>query len=172
MAATARNRAAARRRRLLLAGILAVVGLVLLVLGLTVARGTVAGIEVALAILLLLASYARNEVEARYLVNLMILLVAERRGEGGGRIVLIGTGVALDVGTKRKPALVLPLPVDKLGWNEQVARFFAAEDFAITDKTVLITGTASLPAARALVRSGWSIVEHVRYEGAPAYALQ
>jgi hypothetical protein len=68
--------------------------------------------------LLLLASYARNEIEARYLVNLLSLLVAERRGEPGGRIVLIGTGVALDIGTKRRPELLLPLPVDRFGWNE------------------------------------------------------
>lgn len=65
MAATGRNRAAARRRRLLLSGILAVVGLVLLVLGFTAANGTTAGIEVALAILLLLASYAVQYVARR-----------------------------------------------------------------------------------------------------------
>ena len=65
MAAKGRDRGAARRRRLLLSGIFAVVGLVLLVLGLTVARGTVAGIEVALAILLLLASYAAQYVARR-----------------------------------------------------------------------------------------------------------
>src|SRR4029079_12433524 len=103
---------------------------------------------------------------ARYLVNLMNLLVAERRGVGGGRIVLVGTGVALDVGSKRKPELLLPLPVDRLGWNGDTERFFAAPEFAIADKTVLITGTAGMPAARALTRGGWSVVEHVRYEGA------
>lgn len=65
MAATGRDRAAARRRRLLLSGILAVVGLALLVLGLTVANGTTAGIEVALSILLLLASYAVQYVARR-----------------------------------------------------------------------------------------------------------
>jgi uncharacterized membrane protein YiaA len=62
-----RGRAAVRRRRLLGAGILAVVGLVLLLVGLTVADGTLAGVEVVLAILLLVASYlvqhlARREV--------------------------------------------------------------------------------------------------------------
>ena len=120
--------------------------------------------------LLLLASYARNEIEARYLVNLLSLLVAERRGEAGGRIVLIGTGVALDIGTTRRHELLLPLPVDRLGWNEASARFFAASEFAITDKTVLVAGGTTLPAARALARNGWSVIEHVRYEGGPAYA--
>lgn len=58
MKVTERDRTTVRRNGLLLSGILAVIGLVLLVLGLTVARGTVAGIEVALAIVLLLGSYA------------------------------------------------------------------------------------------------------------------
>ncbi|MET8837694.1 hypothetical protein ABZV78_27780 [Micromonospora sp. NPDC004540] len=52
------GRSTARRNRLLLAGLLAVVGLILLLLGLTVANGAVAGVEVALALLLLIASYA------------------------------------------------------------------------------------------------------------------
>ncbi|MEU5942853.1 hypothetical protein ABZ807_27645 [Micromonospora sp. NPDC047548] len=52
------ERGVVRRRRLLGAGILAVIGLALLALGLTVATGVLAGIEVVLAIVLLVASYA------------------------------------------------------------------------------------------------------------------
>ncbi|TDC83790.1 hypothetical protein E1193_07640 [Micromonospora sp. KC606] len=61
----AQDRAAARRRRLLWAGILALVGLVLLVLGFTVADGPIAGLEVALAIALLVTSYAVQRVARR-----------------------------------------------------------------------------------------------------------
>ncbi|RKN41507.1 hypothetical protein [Micromonospora endolithica] len=56
MAAEDRNRTPARRW-LLWSGILALAGLVLLVVGLTVADGVAAWIEVTLAIVLLLASY-------------------------------------------------------------------------------------------------------------------
>ncbi|WP_231925063.1 MULTISPECIES: hypothetical protein [Micromonospora] len=59
------ERAAARRRRMLAAGILAVLGLALLGLGLTVADGVLAGVEVVLAIVLLLASYALQYVARR-----------------------------------------------------------------------------------------------------------
>ncbi|MEU8072763.1 MULTISPECIES: hypothetical protein [unclassified Micromonospora] len=59
------QRSARRRNRLLLAGLLAVVGLILLLLGLTVANGTIAGVEVALALLLLVASYAIQRVARR-----------------------------------------------------------------------------------------------------------
>ncbi|MGW5669501.1 hypothetical protein [Micromonospora sp. NPDC003776] len=67
VAENGRARAAVRRRRLLWAGVLAVVGLALLLVGLIVARGTLAWIEVALALILLVASYivqrmARREI--------------------------------------------------------------------------------------------------------------
>jgi hypothetical protein len=50
---------------LLWAGVLAVVGLALLLLGLIVANGTLAWVEVALAIVLLVASYALQRVARR-----------------------------------------------------------------------------------------------------------
>ncbi|MFE9959670.1 hypothetical protein [Micromonospora sp. NPDC005299] len=59
------ERSTARRKRLLLAGLLAVVGLILLLLGLTVANGAVAGVEVVLALLLLIGSYAIQYVARR-----------------------------------------------------------------------------------------------------------
>ncbi|MGW4499012.1 hypothetical protein ACWENR_10415 [Micromonospora sp. NPDC004336] len=58
MAPSDQDRAATRRRRLLWSGILAVAGLALLLVGLTIADGTAAWIEVAAAIALLVASYA------------------------------------------------------------------------------------------------------------------
>ncbi|MEU4483087.1 hypothetical protein AB0F68_34295 [Micromonospora sp. NPDC023966] len=58
MGAGGKDRSTGRRNRLLLAGLLAVVGLILLLLGLTVANGAVAGVEVVLALLLLIGSYA------------------------------------------------------------------------------------------------------------------
>ncbi|MFI2649888.1 hypothetical protein [Micromonospora fulviviridis] len=65
MDAGGRDRSRARRNRLLLAGLLAVVGLILLLLALTVANGAVAGVEVVLALLLLVASYAIQHVARR-----------------------------------------------------------------------------------------------------------
>ena len=48
---------ATRRRRQLWAGVLALIGLVLLIIGVTVADGVAAWIEVVVAILLLVTSY-------------------------------------------------------------------------------------------------------------------
>ncbi|AXO34368.1 hypothetical protein [Micromonospora sp. B006] len=65
MGADDAQRSARRRNRLLLAGLLAVVGIILLLLGLTVATGTVAGVEVVLALLLLVSSYAIQRLARR-----------------------------------------------------------------------------------------------------------
>lgn len=65
MAANDADRAAARRRRLLWSGVLALVGLLLLVVGLTIADGATAWIEVTAAILLLVVSYALQYVARR-----------------------------------------------------------------------------------------------------------
>ncbi|MET8121504.1 hypothetical protein [Micromonospora sp. NPDC005189] len=65
MAANEANRAATRRRRQLWAGVLALVGLVLLIIGLTVADGVAAWVEVVVAILLLVTSYAVQRIARR-----------------------------------------------------------------------------------------------------------
>ncbi|MEU7590505.1 hypothetical protein AB0A95_29975 [Micromonospora sp. NPDC049230] len=57
MATNEANRTATRRRRQLWAGVLALVGLVLLIIGVTVADGVAAWVEVVVAILLLVTSY-------------------------------------------------------------------------------------------------------------------
>lgn len=65
MSADDAQQTARRRNRMLLAGLLAVAGLILLLLGLTVATGTVAGVEVVLALLLLVSSYAIQRLARR-----------------------------------------------------------------------------------------------------------
>ncbi|MFI6783170.1 hypothetical protein [Micromonospora sp. NPDC050276] len=65
MATNEASRAATRRRRQLWAGVLALVGLVLLIIGLTVADGIAAWIEVVVAILLLVTSYVVQHLARR-----------------------------------------------------------------------------------------------------------
>jgi len=65
VAANQANRAATRRRRQLWAGVLALVGLVLLVIGLTVADGVAAWIEVLVAVVLLVTSYVVQHLARR-----------------------------------------------------------------------------------------------------------
>lgn len=65
MARNEANRVATRRRRQLWAGVLALVGLVLLVVGLTAADGVAAWVEVLAAVLLLVASYVVQHLARR-----------------------------------------------------------------------------------------------------------
>lgn len=65
MSDSGQDPASVRRRRLLWAGVLAVVGLALLLLGLTVASGTLAGVEVVLALILLVLSYVVQRMARR-----------------------------------------------------------------------------------------------------------
>jgi hypothetical protein len=65
MAGGGREHGARRRRGLLWAGILAVAGLVLLAVGLTVANGALAWLEAAVALVLLVASYAVQRLARR-----------------------------------------------------------------------------------------------------------
>ncbi|MEK8105214.1 hypothetical protein NKG94_08515 [Micromonospora sp. M12] len=65
MARNEANRAVTRRRRQLWAGVLALVGLVLLVIGLTVADGVAAWVEVLVAVLLLVASHVMQHLARR-----------------------------------------------------------------------------------------------------------
>lgn len=117
--------------------------------------------------LLELAAKTHGEVEARYLVNALKLIAQQKKVEGG-ELLTAGAAVAW-----RTPAakLILPLPVDYLTWNTDLAAFFNRPSLRAADKLVLIGGEASMLAQRALTERGWSLQLRAPYEGAPAYAM-
>jgi hypothetical protein len=117
--------------------------------------------------LLELAAKTHGEVEARYLVNALKLIAQQPEAEGG-ELLTAGAAVAW-----RTPAgkLILPLPVDYLTWNTDLAAFFNRPSLHAADKLVLIGGEASMLAQRALTGRGWSLQLRAPYEGAPAYAM-
>ncbi|HTI96302.1 MAG TPA: hypothetical protein VL425_07305 [Rudaea sp.] len=116
--------------------------------------------------LLELAAKTHGEVEARYLVN-ALKLIAQQPDVEGGELLTAGAAVAW-----RTPAgkLILPLPVDYLTWNTDLAAFFNRPSLLATNKLVLIGGEASMLAQRALTERGWGIQLRAPYDGAPAYA--
>jgi len=118
--------------------------------------------------LLELGMTAAADLEARFLVN-ALRLVHARLGAGAekGRLVPIGAGLAV---VTSDGALVLPLPVDRLSWTDEVRGFFDRPEFRVRDRTVLIGGDASLAARRALTARGWSIVASAWHGDAPPYA--
>jgi hypothetical protein len=117
--------------------------------------------------LLELAAKTHGEVEARYLVNALKLIVQQPDAEGG-ELLTAGAAVAW-----RTPAgkLIFPLPVDYLSWNTDLAAFFNRPSLRAVNKLVLIGGEASMLAQRALTERGWGLQLRATYEGSPAYAM-
>jgi len=120
--------------------------------------------------LLVLAAHARNEFEASYLTDAMRMLQTVPLDDRPARLVLIGTGVALERGSGEARSLVLPLPIDRLQWTSAAQAYFEQPEFGVVDKTLLLAGGAELPALQVLTRRGWQVDEFVAYPRSPPYA--
>lgn len=120
-------------------------------------------------VLLEIALMAQNEVEARFMVNALALLHAHLGDRAiGGRIVGIGALLAYDSADGER---VFPLPFDLLSWTPDTARWFAQPGlWDHPNRSLLVSGAASMNAQRALSRDGWNLFLHRRFEGSPEYA--
>ena len=116
--------------------------------------------------LLELAASTRGETEARYLVDALKMLEREPDAHGG-ELLIASAAVAWRT---HDAHVLLPLPVDYLSWNAQLAQFFDQAAFDARDKRALIAGDASLLAQRQLTQRGWSLNPRAPFDGAPAYA--
>ena len=117
--------------------------------------------------LLELAIGARSELEARFIVNALRMLVADPQRRTGGAFAPVGAGLSW-----RLPdgSLVVPLPVDHLSWTDEIAEFFDRSEFRIDRKSVLIAGTASEITRHELGERGWNLQMQLRWPGSPPYA--
>lgn len=103
-----------------------------------------------------LAAGVEREAEARFVVDLLHLLVAARP-RFPTRFEAVGEALVLRDGKER---LWLALPVDLLQWTPKTAAFFAAPGFtAIADRRLLLAREASPKARAALLARGWAVVE-------------
>jgi hypothetical protein len=112
-----------------------------------------------------LAATTQGEVEARYLIDALKLI--RRHADTGGTLLVTGAGVAWRT---HEGKLLLPLPVDYLTWNRELAAFVDQPALAARDRTALIGGAASPLAQRELTARGFSLVLRAPFDGAPAYA--
>jgi hypothetical protein len=118
--------------------------------------------------LLELGMTANSELEARFLVNALRLVVAHLGARAkDGTLQPVGAGLAYVTKTGE---LILPLPVDQFSWTPEVRDFLDRPEFRRSNKTVLIGGNASRVARRALGERGWSIIVRAPRPGAPPYA--
>jgi hypothetical protein len=118
--------------------------------------------------LLEIAQMAGNEVEARFVVNTLKLARAHLGDRAtGAHIVGVGAILALDSADGER---VFALPVDRLSWTEDTARWFAQPAlWEHPQRSLVASGAISMAAQRALSRQGWSLFERKAFEGAPPY---
>jgi hypothetical protein len=110
---------------------------------------------------------ASGEVEARFMVNSLRLLLAAplpgRIGYGPGECEIEALGGGL--GARCQGELLVPLPLDALLWDEDIALFLDAEDVRQAGaRTLLLTGFADPEARRQLTNRGFAIVERAPLE--------
>ena len=106
---------------------------------------------------------ARGELEGRFMVNSLALLLAAplpgRVGYGPGECEIETLGGGL--GARCQGELLVPVPVDALIWDEDMAAFLDAEDVRdARARTILLTGFADAEARRRLTDRGFAIIEY------------
>ena len=111
---------------------------------------------------LALAIDAEVEIEARFVVNSLRLLRAAplpgRVGYGPGECEIEALGGGL--GAHCLDELLVPVPVDALIWDADMAAFLDADDVrGAPDRTFLLTGFANAEARRQLTDRGFAIIE-------------
>jgi len=103
-----------------------------------------------------LAAGVEREVDARYLIDVLHLLLAQQPGFPL-RFEAVGQALVLRDGEDR---LWLALPVDRLVWTPETAAYFDAPGFTASAGQHLVIGRSASPEARiALLERGWSIIE-------------
>lgn len=117
--------------------------------------------------LLELAIGARSELEARFIVNALQMLIADPQRRTGGTFAPVGAGLSW-----RLPdgSLVVPLPVDYLSWTNEIDEFFDRSEFRVERKSILIAGAASAASRHELAARGWNLLVQLRWPGSPPYA--
>ena len=103
-----------------------------------------------------LAARVDREVDARYLIDVLHLLLAQQPSFPL-HFEAVGQALVLRDGEER---LWLALPVDRLVWTPETAAYFDAPGFTASAGKHLVIGRSASPEARsALLERGWSIIE-------------
>ncbi len=115
-----------------------------------------------------LASHTETELEARFLLNTLRILIAwqERNETLDGLIV----ADALIAGETREGRRVLPMPVDHLIWNRDSRNVSRRILNSNGDPDLLIQGSISESARQGFSERGWVVQADYDFPGRPPYA--
>jgi hypothetical protein len=104
------------------------------------------------------AGRAASEAEARYVNNSVVMLAAY--GRNAPLASLRGADNVITAQT-RDGKLVVPAPLDYIGWVQPVADFAARTDLKGSERLVLLSGKASPVATKELATRGWRVNENL-----------
>ncbi len=106
-----------------------------------------------------LAQMAGREIEGRFIVHSMrLLLLRSREYSEPVSTTVLGTTPAL---VRPDGGYVVAVPVDYLHFSPEIARFAWREDFLSQHNELLVTGTLSATARDAFSQAGWTVRERV-----------
>ena len=114
------------------------------------------------ASIVVMASQAQSEVQARFMVHaLQLLALYEKRGT---RIAEIRVSGRVPVGVTGAGFVVVPAAIDYVPWTEQVAGFANRKELAGKGHLLLLTGTLSPEAKKEFATRGWKVEEGVQLQ--------
>jgi hypothetical protein len=105
------------------------------------------------------AGRAASEAEARYVNNSITMLSLYSRNTA--RIASVRGADNVIAARTRAGKLVVPAPLDYIGWVQPVEDFAQRSDFAASDRVVLLSGKASPRATTELAARGWSVSDNL-----------
>jgi len=104
------------------------------------------------------ATNAVSEVQARFVISSVLLLAQENRSAPLARVRSIGNLLAAGTGDGR---LVVAAPLDLVPWTKTVDDFARRADLAGPRRSLLLTGALTPRARQELTVLGWSVKENL-----------
>lgn len=101
------------------------------------------------------ASRAASDIEARYVINSVLLLAQHSRTDMAVTSVRGADNVI--VGITANGRLIIPMPMDYIAWNKPVEDFARRTDLDGAERWVLVPGKVTPQAMQELKRFGWHV---------------
>lgn len=105
------------------------------------------------------ASRAASDIEARYVINSVLLLA--QHGRTGMPIVSVRSAENVIAGATADGKLIIPMPMDYIAWIRPVEDFARRADLNGSERWVLVAGKVTPQAMQELTNLGWHVAGHM-----------
>ncbi|MBI5439367.1 MAG: hypothetical protein HY936_10575 [Nitrosomonadales bacterium] len=105
------------------------------------------------------ASRAASDIEARYVINSVLLLA--RHGREGTPIISVRGAGNVIAGATADGKLIVPMPMDYIAWIKPVEDFARRADLNGSERWVLVAGKVTPQAMQELTNLGWHVADNM-----------